>query len=133
MSNTTKLILPLIEAAQAQKHVTHNEALFTLDTVVQLSVADRDLPAPPGGPADGVSRNGRIEESYDGGRTWHLASDGLMPAPWSKHMVERFVHSDNYLFAVLSNGELWFKHLKESSWHQVLSEIGQIKAIAATN
>ena len=55
MSNTTKLILPMIEAAQAQKHVTHNEALLTLDAVVQLSVADRDLADPPSGPADGDS------------------------------------------------------------------------------
>ena len=55
MSNTTKLIMPLIEAAQAQKHITHNEALLTLDTVVQLAVADRDLSVPPSGPADGDS------------------------------------------------------------------------------
>lgn len=56
--------------------------------------------------ADGVSRNGRIEESYDGGQTWHLASDGMMSASWSRHMVERFVQLDNDLFAVLSNGAL---------------------------
>ncbi len=55
MSNTTKLILPMIEAAQAQKHVTHNEALLTLDAVVQLSVADRDRADPPAGPGDGES------------------------------------------------------------------------------
>jgi photosystem II stability/assembly factor-like uncharacterized protein len=83
------------------------------------------------GPADGVSRNGRIEESYDGGQTWHLASDGMMPAPWSRHMVERFVQLDNDLFAILSNGELWFNRLDGSSWHRILSEIHQIKAIAA--
>ena len=41
------------------------------------------------GPADGVSRNGPIEESYDGGQTWHLVSDGMRSAPWSRHMVER--------------------------------------------
>ena len=38
---------------QAQKHVTHNEALRLLDGLVQLSVLDRDLTAPPGSPADG--------------------------------------------------------------------------------
>jgi hypothetical protein len=83
------------------------------------------------GPADGVSRNGRIEESYDGGKTWQLASDGMMTAPWSRHMVERFVQLDNDLFAVLSNGELWLKRLDESTWHRILSEISQVKAIAA--
>ena len=50
---TTKLLLPYILAAQAQKHVTHNESLRLLDGLVQLSVLDRDLTAPPGNPADG--------------------------------------------------------------------------------
>ena len=50
---TTNLALPYILAAQAQKHVTHNEALRLLDGLVQLSVLDRDLTAPPGSPADG--------------------------------------------------------------------------------
>jgi hypothetical protein len=47
------LLLPYILAAQAQKHVTHNEAIRLLDAVVQLSVLDRDLTAPPASPADG--------------------------------------------------------------------------------
>lgn len=50
---TTHLLLPYILAAQAQKHVTHNEALRILDGLVQLSVLDRDLTAPPGSPTDG--------------------------------------------------------------------------------
>ena len=83
------------------------------------------------GPADGVSRNGRIEESRDGGETWQLASDGMAATPWPKHMVERFLQIDNGLFAVLSNGELWLKRPGESSWQRVLSEVHQIKAIAA--
>jgi len=50
---TTHLLLPYILAAQAQKHVTHNEALRLLDGLVQLSVIDRDLTTPPASPADG--------------------------------------------------------------------------------
>jgi len=50
---TTHLLLPYILASQAQKHVTHNEALRLLDAMVQLSVLDRDLTAPPASPADG--------------------------------------------------------------------------------
>ncbi|UCF91398.1 MAG: exo-alpha-sialidase, partial [Desulfobacterales bacterium] len=65
------------------------------------------------GPADSVSRNGRIEESYDGGRTWRLAADG-MKTPWARHMVERFIPIDKDLFAILSNGELWLKRLDGS-------------------
>lgn len=54
MTNTPNLALPFIYAAQAQKHVTHNEALRGLDCLVQLSVLSRVLAAPPGSPADGA-------------------------------------------------------------------------------
>jgi hypothetical protein len=39
--------LPYIQPAQAQKHVTHNEALRVLDVIVQLAVADRTRTAAP--------------------------------------------------------------------------------------
>jgi hypothetical protein len=54
MDATSNLSLPFIIAAQAQKHVTHNEALRALDAVVHLSVLDKDLAAPPGSPAEGA-------------------------------------------------------------------------------
>ncbi|MEN9709235.1 MAG: hypothetical protein RIQ68_1643, partial [Pseudomonadota bacterium] len=38
MSDTTRLKLPRIDAAQSQKHVTHNEALEVLDALLHLSV-----------------------------------------------------------------------------------------------
>ncbi len=50
---TPTLALPLIAAGQAQKHVTHNEALIQLDALVQLACRDKDLVAPPAGPAEG--------------------------------------------------------------------------------
>ncbi|MBF9195219.1 DUF2793 domain-containing protein [Microvirga terrestris] len=53
MSSTPHLALPLIAAAQAQKHVTHNEALAALDALVQLSVKERHRTAPPASPEDG--------------------------------------------------------------------------------
>ncbi|MBC9248551.1 DUF2793 domain-containing protein, partial [Paracoccus sp. 11-3] len=54
MSNsTTNLLLPYLMAAQAQKHVTHNEALRLLDGLVQLSVKSQRLTEPPTTPADG--------------------------------------------------------------------------------
>lgn len=53
MSETTHLGLPYLTAAQAQKHVTHNEALAMLDGLVQLSVISRGLPTPPATPDDG--------------------------------------------------------------------------------
>jgi hypothetical protein len=50
---SAKLRIPYLAAAQAQKHVTHNEAMTLLDTLVQLSVLDKDLSAPPSGPDEG--------------------------------------------------------------------------------
>jgi uncharacterized protein DUF2793/endosialidase-like protein len=54
MDTTPNLSLAYIAAAQAQKHVTHNEALRALDAIVQLMVLDKDLAAPPVSPADGA-------------------------------------------------------------------------------
>ncbi|OYX25933.1 MAG: hypothetical protein B7Z10_04760 [Rhodobacterales bacterium 32-66-7] len=51
--DTTILSLPLILPAQAQKHVTHNEALATLDLIVQLAVITRTLTTPPALPTLG--------------------------------------------------------------------------------
>jgi hypothetical protein len=53
MEQSANLQLPYIMPSQAQKHVTHNEAIRTLDALVQLAVLDRDLAAPPVSPADG--------------------------------------------------------------------------------
>ncbi len=53
MANSANLALAYLEAAQSQKHVTVNEALSGLDVLVQLSVLDRDLTAPPGSPVEG--------------------------------------------------------------------------------
>ncbi|WP_210485634.1 DUF2793 domain-containing protein [Microvirga antarctica] len=53
MSATPHLALPLLAAAQAQKHVTHNEAIAALDALVHLSVKERDRLNPPSDPQDG--------------------------------------------------------------------------------
>ena len=47
------LALPLIAPAQAQKHVTHNEALMRLDMLVQPAMADSTLTDPPASPVAG--------------------------------------------------------------------------------
>ncbi|MDB5630592.1 MAG: hypothetical protein JWQ51_2932 [Tardiphaga sp.] len=53
MTDTANLGLPFIEAGQAQKHVTHNEALRILDAAIQIAVQDITRQAPPSSPADG--------------------------------------------------------------------------------
>lgn len=89
MSNSTHLLLPYIEAAQAQKHVTHNEAIRALDAIVMLSVKDRDLATPPGSPANGdryivassptgawAGQAGKIAAWQDGAWAFYTAKTG---------------------------------------------------------
>lgn len=84
------------------------------------------------GPADGVDRNGRIEESHDGGHTWQPASQNL-DTPWHNHMVERFERVGEDLFAVLSNGELLVAPLSTLSWQGVLPDILGVNAVTSMN
>ncbi|SLN62012.1 DUF2793 domain-containing protein [Pseudooctadecabacter jejudonensis] len=54
MSETSPILgLPYIQPAQAQKHVTHNEALAVLEAAVQLTVVAHDAVTPPAAPAEG--------------------------------------------------------------------------------
>jgi hypothetical protein len=50
-----RLLLPYLQAAQAQKHVTHNEALRRLDGLVNLTVEDRNRSTPPTNPVEGTA------------------------------------------------------------------------------
>lgn len=91
MSNSTNLGLPFIKAAQAQKHVTHNEAIRGLDAIVQLSVLDRDLTSPPGSALDGdrylvatsatggwAGKDGQIAAWQDGAWTFYPPQEGWL-------------------------------------------------------
>ena len=50
---SARLALPFLQPAQAQKHVTHNEALRRLDLLVQLQVEAFDATTPPTLPLEG--------------------------------------------------------------------------------
>ena len=80
------------------------------------------------GPADGVDRNGRIEESRDGGQIWSPASNGLQ-VPWRRGMVERFFQAGDELFAVLSNGQLLSASLSALEWKRILPGISNVNAV----
>jgi hypothetical protein len=80
MSDTPLLALPYLAAAQAQKHVTHNEALTLLDGLVQAGVKSRGVATPPPSPAAGdrylvaaaatdawAGKEGQIAALMDGG------------------------------------------------------------------
>lgn len=51
--SSARLGLPYIIASQAQKHLTHNEALAILETLVQPVVSDIAASAPPVDPSEG--------------------------------------------------------------------------------
>ncbi|MGR3755882.1 MAG: DUF2793 domain-containing protein [Tranquillimonas sp.] len=53
MAETPNLALPLLAEAQAQKHLTVNEALERLDALAQLTLRSRSQTAPPAAPEEG--------------------------------------------------------------------------------
>ena len=93
--DTTILSLPLILPAQAQKHVTHNEALAQLDLIVQLAVISRALTTAPALPTLGdryivaagatgpwIGQSGRI--AFYVGTSWQFTQ----PLPgWQAHVL----------------------------------------------
>lgn len=87
--NSPRLALPLIQPAQAQKHVTHNEALRILDIFVQLTVETFDAIDPPASPVEGpiyalgngangawFSRDGELATWVDGDWQFHIPMAG---------------------------------------------------------
>ena len=53
MDETSRWALPLLEPGQAQKEMTHNEALARLDLLTQASVAMVGIDTPPADPTTG--------------------------------------------------------------------------------
>jgi len=53
LTSTDRLTLPLIESNQAQKHITHNEALRIVDAMLHLTLEAVDLNDPPASPQSG--------------------------------------------------------------------------------
>ena len=60
MTETSRWALPLLDAGQAQKEMTHNEALARLDLLAQAGVQAVGVDAPPPGPVcpSGVAYGG---------------------------------------------------------------------------
>jgi hypothetical protein len=74
MTETANLALPLVDPAQAQKHVTVNEAFARLDGLTQLCLESVSLTVPPLAAAEGASF-GVPEGAVDAwaGRAGHVA------------------------------------------------------------
>jgi len=132
---TPRLGLPLIAASQAQKHVTHNEALGLLDALVQLACLDKDLTAPPQNPADGDRY--LVVASNPGGAWAGLAgqvvrySDGVwigaVPrAGWFAYVIDE---ADLYVF----DGTAWGSFRRTLTAIQSVSRLGINTGADATN
>lgn len=95
MSETANLGLPLLDAAQAGKSFTMNEALTRIDTLLLLSVRSWTVTTPPASPAEGdryvvpaggggdwTGRDGQLAVRVNGG--WDFSA----PLPGWRAFVE---------------------------------------------
>src|SRR5690606_7205889 len=123
--DTPNLDLPYIMPAQAQKHVTHNEALDLIDTLLQCAVADRDLSEPPEEAQEGeryivaadasgtwAGREGTIALRREGG--WRFLTPRI---GWRAWVVDEAV-------LVFWNGDAWEKVTGSDSALQNLVLLG---------
>lgn len=90
MTSTARFGLPFIAASQAQKEVTHNEALARMDTLAHLVILDRDLAVPPaasegdsylvatGGSGDWTGQDGKIASYADGAWAFYPPVLGML-------------------------------------------------------
>ncbi|MCI5073597.1 DUF2793 domain-containing protein [Oricola sp.] len=89
MERSSNLDMPFILPSQAQKHVTHNEALLRIDALVQLAVVGSDSGVPPAEPAEGerhivgaaatgdwAGHETEIAAFQDGAWTFHVPQSG---------------------------------------------------------
>jgi len=78
------------------------------------------------GPSEGPSgREGRIEESHDGGRSWRPLTER-----WASNMVERFSQVGDLLLAVMAGGDVFQAALADlGQWRQVLVDVEGVNAV----
>lgn len=107
MANTYNFKMPLLDAAQAQKHVTVNEALSRADAVAQLRLKARNVTVPPvaidgtaysvgsGATGDWAGQDGEIAVQANGG--WVFLTPKAGWRGWDETTDE----------ALLFDGESW--------------------------
>jgi len=113
MPETSNLELRLVEAAQAQKHVTVNEALLALDALVQLAVASRSRTAPPPNPAEGE----RYIPAADATEAWSGRAGQI--AAWTDGAWAFFAPRPGWLAFAVEEGRLLA--FDGSAWIEALS------------
>ncbi len=99
---STNLELPFLLPAQAQKHLTVNEALLRLDAVVQLSVVSATTTAQPTAPADGAIY---IVPAGKTGAQWSAMADQAL-AYWRDGAWEAIAPREGWLAFVRDTDQL---------------------------
>ncbi|AIF51996.1 DUF2793 domain-containing protein [Pelosinus sp. UFO1] len=88
---TPNLGLPYIVQSQAQKEVTHNQGLNLLDFLVDRTVKDKDMTAPPASPLEGdayiipssstgvwAGKDGQIAQFIGGAWDYYIPRQGWL-------------------------------------------------------
>ncbi|MEO0771898.1 MAG: DUF2793 domain-containing protein [Pseudomonadota bacterium] len=129
MTDTTaRLGLPLIQPSQAQKHVTHNEALALLDGITQLVIQEQGAVTPPASPGVG--------DVYALGAspTDAWAGEGDTLAKWNGSFWQFIAPQEGWLAWDLQVSKLLAYH--SGSWQATagsFSELGINTSADATN
>ena len=126
MTDTANLYTPVYFASQAQKHVTHNEAIRALDCLVQLSVESRALTSPPASPVEGsryvvaagasdawAGKSDKIAAFQDGGWSFYAPKDGWIAWVASENIL--IVYDLAAWSPVTTGGEV--AQWRHGSWH----------------
>lgn len=100
-SQSPNLMLPYMAAAQAQKHLTHNQALEGLDLIVQLTLQSFSQTVPPLAPAEG-----QVWATGAGATGAWAGQDGQLAA-WSNGGWQFFAPRAGWRAALGSEVRLW--------------------------
>lgn len=110
--NTPNLTLDYVLEGQANSEKTHNEFLNVVDTIVQLTIADRDLTSPPESPATGSawivgSSSTGAWLNHDGDVAWYYDDEWYFRTPkqgWRAWII------DEDVFLIYDNAN--WQHIK---------------------
>ncbi|MEM1039147.1 MAG: DUF2793 domain-containing protein [Pseudomonadota bacterium] len=134
METTPNLKLPYIVPSQAQKHVTHNEAIRRLDALVHVSAMSRTVTQPPETPGDGqryivpVGAEGAWAQQDHALAAWQDDAWAFYPPQlgWMCWLADEEKH-------VVWNGSAWIDAVDVGSALNSLSELGVNATADTTN
>ena len=140
--STPRFALPYIQAAQAQKEVTHNEALLMVDALVSLSLEDRHLSAPPVSPQNGQvwfingagsgawnGQSNKLAHCDSGQWYFYVVPDGLRA--WIKDEAGYFVYSGGSWSAFVGSGQFITVASLSANYAVQASDRGKLLAVNA--